>query len=70
MQPIWASGLGWLSEQTGIKSPQLLRERVLYPNKKELEEFVDFPQRRGEHWRFHIELTREWLDENFKGVRK
>jgi len=69
-EPEWTSGLGWLSEQTGIKSPQQLKERLLYPFRDELENFVDYPENQGETWRFNSYHLKFWLRNNFERVAK
>lgn len=66
----WISGLSWLSEQTGIKSPQQLKEKLLYPFRKELEDFVYYPRNTGETWRFNTVYMKEWLRKNFRKVNK
>lgn len=69
-EPEWVTGLSWLSEQTGIKSPTTLREKLLYPFRNELEDFVDFPDVRGEHWAFNTYHMKHWLRSNFARVDK
>lgn len=64
-EPEWVSGMGWLSEQTGIKSPQQLKEKILYPYRDELEAFVSYPSNTGEIWRFNVYYMKQWLRENF-----
>ena len=64
----WISGMNWLSEQTSIKSPQQLKERILYPYKEELSDFVDYPDNAGGVWRFNTQPTKQWLRNNFKRV--
>lgn len=61
----WATGLEWLSNQTSIKSPLMLREKILYPYKEELLEFVYFPTKQSENWRFNVFYMKKWLRENF-----
>lgn len=67
-EPEWMSGLSWLSEQTGIKSPQQLKSMILYPFRSELENFVTYPSNSGEVWRFNSYYMKQWLRENFKKV--
>lgn len=69
-EPEWVSGLSWLSKQTDIKSPQQLKEKLLYPYKKELEDFVYYPKNAGETWRFNTVYMKEWLRKNFRRVVK
>lgn len=67
--PEWATGIDWLSEQTGIISPQLLKERILFPFKDELINFVDYPDSQGEKWRFNTFYMKSWLRENFRKIK-
>jgi len=69
-EPEWVSGLSWLSEQTGIKSPQQLKEKLLYPFRKELEDFVYYPKNTGETWRFNTAYMKAWLRKSFVRVIK
>ena len=64
----WISGMNWLSEQTGIISPQQLKSMILYPFRSELENFVTYPNNSGEVWRFNSYYMKQWLRENFKKV--
>ena len=64
----WASGIGWLSDQTGIKSPQKLKENLLYPYRDELETFVAYPETQGGNWRFNKTPMKQWLRGNFRKV--
>lgn len=66
--PEWVSGLKWLSEQTSIKDPQQLKDKILYPFKEELLEFVDYPESVGEVWRFNTFHMKYWLRNNFGRV--
>ncbi len=68
-QPVWATGIKWLANQTGFKSPQYLQEKILYPHRGELEEIVSYPDEGG-NWRFHIKEMKKWLDKNFRRVNK
>ncbi len=70
IEPEWVTGLSWLSEQTGIKSPQQLKEKLLYPYKDELMDFVDYPKNQGEKWRFNTFHMKHWLRKNFARVDK
>ncbi len=54
--------IGWVKFKMDIKSDTYLRRNILLPNKEELQKFVIFPEKRGEHWRFHRELMQEWID--------
>lgn len=64
----YADGMSWLIEQTGIKSPGQLKEKILYPYRSELEDFISYPERTGEVWRFNTMPMKKWLQENFKKV--
>jgi phage pi2 protein 07 len=69
-EPEWVSGLRWLSEQTSIKDNQQLKDKILYPYKNELSDFIDYPQSSGEVWRFNVSETKKWLRNNFSKVVK
>ena len=55
--------IGWVKVKMDIKSDRYLRSKVLMPNKDELQDFVIFPEKRGERWRFHRKLMQQWIDE-------
>lgn len=57
----------WLMKETDIKSPKTLKEQLLYPFRKELEDFVSYPDN-GEHWKFNKSPMKRWLRQNFKRV--
>lgn len=67
-EPEWVAGLNWLSGQTGIKSPQQLKNKILYPFKGELIKFVVYPNNAGEVWRFNTSYMKQWLRKNFMKV--
>lgn len=67
-EPEWVSGLKWLATQSGITSPQQLKEKILYPFRDELEDFVSYPNNTGEVWRFNSYYMKKWLRENFTKV--
>lgn len=71
-QPTWATGMSWLTNQTGGRSPEWLREKMLYPYRKELEKIISYPKKSGEPWSFHIREVRNWLDDkpNFRKAHK
>jgi len=69
-EPEWNSGLKWLSNQTGIKSPAQLKEKILYPFREQLEDFVGYPKSNGGRWRFNTYYMKKWLRENFDKVIK
>lgn len=69
-EPEWVTGLQWLSDQTGIRSPQQLKSKILYPFKNELINFVEYPKNSGELWRFNTFFMKKWLRENFNKVAK
>lgn len=54
------------------RSAQWLREKVLYPNKKELDiangGFVKFPNTHGAPWKFGALRMSEWLENNLEVV--
>ena len=57
----------WLLEETDIKSPQTVKVKLLYPFRKELEDFVYYPDD-GAQWKFNKLPMKRWLQENFKRV--
>ncbi|MGX7395419.1 DUF771 domain-containing protein [Carnobacterium mobile] len=59
--------LQWLLKETEIKSPQTIKEKVLYPFRQELEDFVYYPDE-GQNWKFNKKPMVKWLEENFKRV--
>lgn len=61
-QPQWATGMKWMQKQTGYRSPQFIKENILFPYKEELEEIVAFPEENGQ-WRFHIAEVQKWLNQ-------
>ena len=69
-EPEWVAGLEWFSRQTGIGNHQTLKEKILYPYRDQLEGFVDYPERRGELWRFNTYPVKKWLQKSFKKVNK
>ena len=60
--------LKWFKKQVGIENLALLKERILYPYRKELEKFVKYPEEKGVHWKFHKAKTKEWIENNFDKV--
>ena len=60
--------LKWFKQQVGIENLALLKERILYPYRKELEKFVKYPENNGAHWKFHKAKTKEWIENNFDKV--
>lgn len=68
--PEWVSGLDWLVEQTSIKSYQQLKEKILFPFKDELVDFVDYPENAGGRWRFNSYHMKHWLRTNFAKIDK
>lgn len=71
-QPAWATGMKWLSKQTGGRSAEWLREKMLYPYREELEDFISYPNSSGEPWSFHVREVKNWLDKkpNFRKAHK
>ncbi|API89398.1 hypothetical protein BKP56_09090 [Marinilactibacillus sp. 15R] len=60
-----------LSERTG-KSPQTLKEKILYPYREELDVkrggFVKYPEGKGTPWRFGAMQMAKWLEENLESI--
>lgn len=54
----------WLMEQTGIKSHVTIKKRILDPYKEELSEFVRYPKKCREPWKFSRVHMTEWLRNN------
>lgn len=59
----------WLLKETATKSPQTIKEKLLYPFRDELDLFVTYPDN-GEHWKFNKFPMREWIQKNYKRVWK
>lgn len=70
-QPVWAMGMNWLRQQTGGRSPDWLKDNILYPHRDELEDIVSYPEN-GETWSFHIKEVKKWLNKkgNFRKVHR
>ncbi|PTQ86359.1 uncharacterized protein DUF771 [Trichococcus patagoniensis] len=60
--------LAWFKEQVKIKNGELVKERILYPYRKELEKFVRYPSGKREPWKFHKNLTTQWIEKNFDKI--
>lgn len=60
--------IAWFKQQVGIKSSSVVKERILYPYRSELEDFVRYPEVRGSHWLFHKNMTLQWIENNFDKV--
>ena len=60
--------MAWFKEQVKMASEELLKERILYPYREELEEFVRYPSGKGQPWKFHKNLTMQWIENNFDKV--
>lgn len=58
---VW--GMKDLEKHVG-RNNDWLKEKILYPHREELEEFVTYPTRQGERWRFGALRMSEWLEEN------
>lgn len=67
--PEWESGLKWLENQTGMGA-DYLKEKLLYPYKEELYDFVDYPREGQRLWRFNTVEMKKWLRKNFRKVLK
>lgn len=65
--PEWVAGLDWLKQQTGMGA-DTLKEKLLYPYKEELYEFVDYPREGQRLWRFNTVEMKKWLRNNFRKV--
>lgn len=59
----------WLEERIGM-SFSLIRERILYPYRKELEgEIVYYPETQGKPWRINKYAFNNWLSTNFSKIQ-
>lgn len=59
----------WLKERLNIKSIQVIKERVLYPFREELEgDVVYYADRPGNPFRINKALFNKWMVENFSRV--
>lgn len=56
--------LAWFKEQIHMTSSNKVKLEILYPNQEEMESFVRFPKRKGEHWKFLKRATQKWIEEN------
>ncbi|MEC6747364.1 DUF771 domain-containing protein [Marinilactibacillus sp. XAAS-LB27] len=60
-----------LSNRTG-RSPQWLKETILYPFKDELDikrgGFVRYPEGKGSPWKFGAMQMATWLEENLEAI--
>lgn len=69
---VWASGLDWLKEQTGIRSNQILMSKLLGPYQHQLSVefggFVKYPKANREPWQFCIRPMQEFLNEHFAEI--
>lgn len=54
----------WFKQLIGLSNDSIIKERILYPNRQELEEFVVFADG-STHWKFHKNATRDWVEKNF-----
>lgn len=60
--------MDWIRERTGL-SANTLKEKILYPFRKELEgRIVSYADKPGVPWRFNKYLMNEWLVENFDRI--
>ena len=57
----------WFKKQTSLFSVSTIKQRILYPFREELEDFVAYPKN-GEHWKFNKVLMRRWLEKSFKKI--
>lgn len=60
--------INWLKEKTGIEANDSLKEKFLYPFRKELEAFTHYPAGKGDTWKFNKLHMEEWLENNSKRV--
>lgn len=60
--------MAWFKEQVKMANEELLKERILYPYREELEKFVRYPSGKGQPWKFHKNLTMQWIENNFDKV--
>lgn len=61
--------LAWLKKVTGYKSTQTVKEKLLWPFRRELEgHLVTYPQKQGQPWRVNKRPLAEWLEENFERI--
>lgn len=61
-------GIGWLSQRTTWSTPTL-KDRILYPHRKELEyKIVRYPKAKGQPWLINCAEMNKWLAENFGKV--
>ena len=60
-----------LSNRTG-KSPQTLKEKVLYPYREDLDikrgGFVRYPEGKGSPWKFGAMQMAKWLEDNLETI--
>lgn len=54
----------WFKQLIGLSNDSIIKERILYPHRKELEEFVVYADGAA-HWKFHKNATRDWVEKNF-----
>lgn len=59
----------WLKERTSIKSEDIIKDKILYPFRKELEgRIVHYSEGRGNPWRVNKLRFNQWMDENFERI--
>lgn len=61
--------MSWFSAQVGM-SDKKAKDVILYPFRKEMEQFVYYPKKTGEPWRFHKTRTLDWLEKNWERYEK
>ena len=58
----------WLEDRCGMTFV-LVRDRILYPFRKELEgRIVSYPERQGAQWKVNKWVFNQWIVENFHRV--
>ncbi|SJZ51860.1 Prophage pi2 protein 07 [Globicatella sulfidifaciens DSM 15739] len=61
--------MNWLKERLGIKSSEVLRERLLYPFRKELEgKIVYYSDKNGVPWGVNKSPFNKWLVDFFERI--
>lgn len=58
----------WFKKQIGIENEEILKERILYPYRNEMEKFVKYADGKGRPWRFHKNMTKQWIENNFDKI--
>lgn len=56
--------LSWFCKRVKCTDRKKVREKILFPNKVELEKFVMFPYTDNGGWKFLVLKTLQWIEEN------